>query len=134
MKTNIIKQGSILTPYREDDEEKLNKLSNGVYSVDLKDMDTRTLQQNRAYWKWCKSISETLNDSGLYVNDILKLETKWSKDKIHSNIMLPVIKSLYNKESTTKLNKKEYDEIIDTVINAFSQKGIQIPNFPYLEQ
>ena len=130
MKITLRKQFNTLTPYSQEDAERLAKLSDAVYSVEIKNLDTRTIKQNAAYWKWCTMIAESLNNNGLYLTDILKIETLWNKDNIHANIMLPVIKSTFDKTSSTKLEKKDYDQIIDVVTNAFAQKGIEIPNFP----
>ena len=130
MKIVLKKDMGTLIPYSQEDKERLDKLSDGIYQIDIKNMDMRTIKQNASYWKWCTMIAETLNNNGLYLNDILKIETMWNKDNIHANIMLPVIKDISNKTSTTKLNKKEYNNIMDAVIKAFGAKGIQIPLFP----
>lgn len=130
MKIAIKKIGDVAIPATEADKELWHKFSDAVYSVDMKNLDSRTVAQNRAYWVWCTMIAETLNDNGLYLNDILKMETMWNKDNIHANIMLPVMKNTFNKTSSTKLEKTDYEQVIDVVTKAFAQKGIEIPNFP----
>ena len=47
-----------------------------------------------------------------------------------SIIFKPVVKSLYNKDSTTKLNQNELDMVIDTITYYLGEKGIVCPDFP----
>jgi len=123
-----------LIPYSDEDFELLKKLQDGaIYEIDIKNIDTRTLQQNKALHKWCDLIANQLNDSGLYVTDVLKMETQWSMSKVKENIFKPVVKQLYNKNSTTKLKKDEFENIIDAIVKAFAQKGIVVPDFPNRE-
>lgn len=131
MKIALIKTDEGFIPYSDEDKESYNKLKGGaIYEAEVKDMDMRTLAQNRAYWKWCDLISNCLNNAGLYIVDVIKVETVWNKDNLHANVMLPTIKKLYNKTSTTKLKKDEYEIFIDVITNAFSSKGVVIPEFP----
>jgi hypothetical protein len=53
--------------------------------------------------------------------------------KVKELIFKPVVKSLYTKDSTTKLNKDEFELIIDTIIRALGTKGIECPDFPNRE-
>lgn len=134
MKINLkIEMGQIV-PYSLEDKEALSKLKDAVYVVDIKNQDMRTIQQNSALHKWCDMIAKHLNDSGLYINTILKAETVWNMEKVKENIFKPVVASLYDKKSTTKLNKDEFEKIIDTITLAFANKGVEIPEFPNKEQ
>ena len=40
-----------------------------------------------------------------FIQDVIKLNTKWDMLKVKEMIFKPVVKSLYTKDSTTKLNK-----------------------------
>lgn len=131
MKITFKKEFNQLIPYSLEDKEKLESMSDGaVYEVDIKNMDIRTLKQNASLHLWCTQIASSLNDSGLYVSDVLKVETQWNMERVKENIFKPVVEMLYGKKSTTKLNKDEFENIIDSVVLAFANKGIQIPLFP----
>ena len=130
MKIALKKEFGQLIPYSESDKESLDCIADGaVYEVDIKHQDMRTLRQNRAFWKWAEMLSEFLNDSGYYVQNIIKLETLWNKDRVKTLIFNAVIENM-GKKSSTQLNKKEIDELIDSVTKAFATKGISIPSFP----
>ena len=50
--------------------------------------------------------------------------------KVKEMLFKPVVKSLYTKDSTTKLNKDEFELVIDTLVRYMGQKGITLPEFP----
>lgn len=123
-----------LVPYSQEDKKKLDKLSDDVgYVVDIKNFDMRTLQQNKALWKWCEMIALSLNEQGFSVNKTLKAEVEWTKDSVKAIILNPIIKTLYNITTSTQLNKKDFDKLIDNIINIFAQRKIIIPQFPTQE-
>ena len=131
MKINLIKQYGNLLPYSQEDKNKIDEFKDGaIYVVEINNSDKRTLQQNRALWLWFTQISDKLNKDSFAIQDVIKLNTKWSPEKTKELIFKPVIKSLYNKESSTKLNKDEFELIIDTIIRALATKGIECPDFP----
>jgi hypothetical protein len=133
MKITLKKEYGQLIPYSKEDKEKIDKFQDGaVYELDIKNMDIRTIKQNASIHKWCKMIAEHLNKQGYVIQDVIKLNTKWDMLKVKEMIFKPVVKSLYTKDSTTKLNKNEFELIIDTIILALSNKGIDnIPDFPH---
>ena len=133
MKITIQIRNGYLVPYSKEDADMLSALDDAIYQVDIKNMDTRSLAQNRALHLWCSQIAYTLNSSGMYVSQVIKAETEWNMDKVKENIFKPVVKALYDKNSTTKLDKKEFDKIIDTITLALGTKGITIPEFPSYE-
>lgn len=134
MKINFIKHKGRLIPYDDEARQKIDEFKDGcIYVIDINNSDKRTLQQNRALWLWFTQISNKLNKDSFVIQDVIKLNTKWSSEKIKELIFKPVIKSLYNKESSTKLNKDEFELIIDTIIRYMAMKGIEIPDFPNRE-
>ena len=134
MKINLIKQYGNLLPYSQEDKKKIDEFKDGaIYVVEINNSDLRTLQQNRALWLWFTQISNKLNKDSFAIQDVIKLNTKWSPEKIKELIFKPVIKSLYNKESSTKLLKDEFELLIDTIIQALATKGIECPDFPNRE-
>lgn len=135
MKINLTKKHNLLMPYDTDAVNKIDSFKEGaIYQCEIKNMDTRTLQQNKATHLWCKQIANTLNNEGLVIQDVIKINTKWDMIKVKEMIFKPVVKSLYTKDSTTKLNKDEFELIIDTVIKVMGSKGITIPDFPNREE
>ena len=133
MKINIQKQGIFLCPYSENDEEKLSKLSNGIYQIDLKDMDIRTLKQSASLHLWASQISKILNKNSLYMTGVFGNKIEWSGELVKTQIIKATIKKVFDIDSTTKLKRKEIDEMIDFVTIAFASKGVEIPMFPSRE-
>ncbi len=120
-----------LVPADNDAREKLDSFAEGAfYEVDIKNMDKRTAQQNKAIHKWCEQISSKLNKENFFIQDVIKMNTKWTMTKVKEMIFKPVVKSLYTKDSTTKLKKDEFELVIDTVTRYMSQKGVEVPEFP----
>ena len=131
MKITFIKHEGRLIPHSEEDRELIDSFQDGaVYSVDIKNMDKRTLQQNKSIHKWCELIATTLNKQDMFIQDVIKINTKWDMLKVKEMLFKPVVKSLYTKDSTTKLNKDEFELVIDTLTRYMGQKGITLPEFP----
>lgn len=134
MKISFIKQYGNLLPYSQEDKKKIDEFKDGaIYVVEINNSDKRTLAQNRATHKWCEQIASKLNKEKFFIQDVIKLNTKWDMLKVKELIFKPVVKSLYTKDSTTKLNKDEFELIIDTIIRALGTKGIECPDFPNRE-
>lgn len=134
MKINFIKHNGRLLPYAEEDREKVDKFTDGaVYVVDIKNLDIRSLKQNSSIHLWCGQIAKTLNDNNMYITDTIKTEVEWSMTTAKEILFKPVVKALYSKDSTTKLNRDEFEKIIDTLVNIFANKGIVLPPFPNKE-
>lgn len=134
MKINFIKRNGNLIPYSAEDRDKIDEFKDGaIYVVDIKNSDLRTLKQNKSQWLWLTQIAQCLNDNNMYISETIKSEVEWSKDSVKTLIFDTVMKALYNKDSSTKLNKDDYDKLIDTIINIFAKKGVVIPDFPNRE-
>ena len=134
MKINLIKQYGNLLPYSQEDKKKIDEFKDGaIYIVEINNSDKRTLQQNKSIHKWCEQIASELNKEKFFIQDVIKLNTKWNMLKVKELIFKPVVQSLYTKDSTTKLNKDEFELIIDTIIRALGTKGIECPDFPNTE-
>ena len=113
--------------------KQMTGFKNGTYEVKISSMDTRTNQQNKAQWLWFSMIANTLNRENLPIAQLIKADVAWSGEKVKNMFFDPVIKMLYGVESSTKLQKSDYDLIIDTMTKAFGQRGISLPDFPSLE-
>ncbi len=133
MKITLKKIGDILVPDTDDDLEKLNKFSDAVYEVDMKNLDSRTMAQNRALHLWASQISKILNKNSLYMTGVFGNKIDWSGELVKTQIIKATIKKVFDIDSTTKLKRKEIDEMIDFVTIAFASKGVEIPSFPSRE-
>ena len=131
MKIIIKKHLGSLSPYEQEDKERLDKLSDGIYQIDIKNMGMRTIKQNSSLHLWAKQIADILNKNNLYMTGIFGNEIMWSMESVKINIIKSLIKKLFDIDSTTKLKRKEFDELIDTITIIFGEKkGIKIPLFP----
>ena len=131
MKIVLKKHMGSLSPYEQEDKARLDKLTDGIYQIDIKNMDMRTVRQNSALHLWAKQIADILNKNNLYMTGIFGNEIMWSMESVKINIIKSLIKKLFDIDSTTKLKRKEFDELIDTITIIFGEKkGIKIPLFP----
>ena len=116
-----IEMGQLL-PYSIDDKESLAKLKDGVYEVDIKNMDMRTIQQNKAMHKYFTMLSSKLNEGGLTIPKTLKADIEWTPTSVKDLLWRPIQESVLNKKSTTKLNKDEITKVYDVLNMALGQK------------
>jgi len=127
MKITFKKEFGSLIPYSLEDKEKLDKMKDGaVYEVDIKNLNIRSIQQNKLIHVFCGNVASSLNDSGLYLNDVIKYETVWSMQKVKDLIYRPIMEQLCEKKSTTLLEKNELNNIFDSMYKALGSKGIEI--------
>jgi len=111
----------------------LEGFKDGTYIVDISNMDTRTIKQNSALYLWLTQISNRLNHENIPTTQILKAEVTWTMEKVKYMFFNPVMEMLYQKKSTTKLDKDEFELIIMTMTKAFGSRGITLPEFPSIE-
>lgn len=134
MKITLKKERGSLLPYSDEDYELLQKLSDAVYVVEIKNLDMRTVQQNKAIHLWCSQIADVLNKNNLYMTGIFSNDIEWSMNLVKEQIIKNMIKLLFKIDSTTKLKRKEIDVLVDHIVYIFGdKKGITIPKFPSRE-
>lgn len=94
----------------------------------------RTNTQNAALHKWFELISKSLNEIGLTykVTIIKEIEHPFTPEAVKEHIIKPIIKSMYNYDSTTQLKTNEIDGLIDTISNWLGSKGVFI-SFPSIK-
>ena len=114
-------------------QPKYVELKNGKYMAKVTNIDLRTINQNNAMWLWLDQIAKLFNKLNLDVTMVLRMDTKWNKDKVKVTVFDEVMEKLYQKKSSTKLNKDEYELIILTMTKAFGGRGIELPPFPSIE-
>ena len=133
MKIVFKKLGDILVPSSENDMAMLNKFIDAEYELDFKNMNSRTAAQSRALHLWCTQIANVLNNNNMYMTGVFGNDIEWTMDLVKSQIIKATIKKVFNINSTTKLMRKEIDQLIDFVTIAFARKGVEIPPFPSKE-
>jgi len=138
MNITFEKRGNMLIPYDKEEIEKLNKLKDGIYQVKLSNMDLRTLTQNRAFHLYFTMVAVQLNNSGLYINKLIKEEKykadiDWSGNLVKEQLWKPIQNAILDKKSTTQLEKAEVDRVYNTLNGYLSGMGISVP-FPNREK
>lgn len=135
MKIQFKKERGQLIPYSDEEERKLKKMQDGAcYVVEIKNLDTRTLQQNKALHKYFSLVAEALNDRQLTVKTIIKADIEWNPLSVKEMLWKPIQEAVLHKKSTTELKRKEIDDVYDTINLALGQKfGIHVP-FPTIEK
>lgn len=138
MNITFEKRGNMLIPYDKEEIDKLNKLKDGIYKVKLSNMDLRTLTQNRAFHLYFTMVAVQLNNSGLYINKLIKEEKykadiDWSGNLVKEQLWKPIQNAILDKKSTTQLEKAEVDRVYNTLNRYLSRMGISVP-FPNREK
>lgn len=108
MKIELRKEGDFITPHNEKDKDILDGLNDGVYIVDLKNMDTRSLAQNNALHKLFDLTAIALNDAGYSVNtvlnrkrhDIIKEVFEWGMERVDAIVLKKMRDRILANEST----------------------------------
>ena len=131
MKITFKKERGILIPYSDDDVKKLSSMADGaVYEIDIKNLDIRTIQQNKALHKYFTILASVLNSAGFEISKVIKVDTPWCAESIKDLLWRPVMKQQLNKNSTAKLTKEEVTQVYDTLNRALSLKcGVSV-EFP----
>lgn len=95
---------------------------------------TRSTRQNSALHLYFTFCANALNDAGIeFCYRGLKgmdIEIPWNSDLFKEMIWRPIQKTLFDIESTTKLNTAQINAILDVLTRHFSNMGIdvQFPN------
>jgi len=114
-------------------QPKYVELKNGKYMAKVTNIDLRTQKQSDSMWLWLTQIANLFNKLNLDVTMVLRMDTKWNKDKIKATVWDELMLKLYDKKSSTKLNKDEFELIILTMIKAFGGRGVTLPKFPSID-
>lgn len=98
---------------------------------------TRTSQQNRALHKFFAIISEQLNEMGMEYHYFglkgQELTMMYTPTIVKELVWKPIQKALFDIDSTTKLNTKQMNDVIDVLTKFFGERGVEI-EFPNIEQ
>lgn len=96
----------------------------------------RTDRQNRAFWLHCEHLAQELSGAGLDMRRVLKpeIEIPWTKQSVCDFLIRPIMKAMYQKESTTELETKELTKVIEVLHRHMGEKfNLNVP-FPSLEE
>jgi hypothetical protein len=95
----------------------------------------RTTQQNKSLHLFYALLATQLNEMGLDQRKVLKpsVSIDWTPIAIKEQIWKPIQKALYNKKSTTELDKQmEIDKIHETIMRHLGESfGVEYIPFPH---
>jgi len=103
-------------------------------TIEIKEVkQTRSSLQNRAMHLYFTFCANALNQSGEYFQYLdyknVSAEMEWSGEMFKTYWIKPIIKVLYDYDSTTKLKTNEIDQIIDVITKRFAENGLSV-SFP----
>ena len=105
-------------------------------SCPLNKKKNRTTAQNRALHLYFTFISDELNNLGLEFEyqglNIKDLSIPYTPKIVKDFVWRPIQVALFDKESTTKLNSKEINTIIDVITKFFGERGVYL-EFPNID-
>ena len=98
--------------------------------------EQRTLQQNKALHLFFTMLADTLNDSGLYMNKLLRVDIDWTPTTVKKYLWRPFQFSLFETEHTRDLTKREQIEKVHKVLmrELGEKKGVPFVPFPSEEE
>jgi hypothetical protein len=108
----------------------------GYVEMECTTVQTRTARQNRALHVYLRLLGEALNEAGLDQRAVLKsnFPIPWSTESAKQNLFSPIMKAMFDIDSTTKLERVQVSQVYDVLNRRFSEKyGISIP-FPEGQQ
>ena len=116
---------------------KVQYLVENKKKVEIKQVrESRTTQQNSSLHLYFTFIANELNDLGMefqYFGVTGKaLSMKYTPHIVKDYFWKPIQLTLFNVETTTKLDTNQMNNIIDIVTKFFADKGVVIP-FPSLD-
>lgn len=97
---------------------------------------TLSPKQFGALHLYCHEIAELLNAHGInqstFYANVKGGGFDWNKDSVKNGILKPIIKAMFDLNSTTKIKKREQvDDLVMNLSRFFSERlGVEIPAFP----
>lgn len=114
-------------------QPKQTELKDGVYIAKMTNTDLRTTAQNSALHLFFSMIAKELNNQKLTIPKVLKADVTFSPDAVKDYMWRPIQKAVTGKESSTKLEKQEIDQVYEVLNKLLGEKfGIHVP-FPSIE-
>jgi hypothetical protein len=105
--------------------------------IELKELrNSRSEKQNKALHLFFTFISDELNEIGLqyqYTGISGKtFELRYTSTLVKEFVWRPIQIAMFNKKSTTQLDTKEMNDIIDVILVFFGDRGISL-EFPSID-
>lgn len=130
----------LINPKNKEDLTKgtkyFEKLIKGDVPFELKEKKYRTLTQNSALHLYFEFIATELNNLGLEFNYqgliVDNLSSVYTSNIVKEFIWRPIQITLFDIESTTKINTRQINEIINVITKYFGDKGVNL-QFPSIE-
>lgn len=100
------------------------------YVKELEKDGGRTSAQNNSLHLYLKMLSQELNEAGLDMKQVVKVDIEWNTVNAKEYLWRPIQKALLKKDSTTRLKKSEVSRVYEHLNRLTAEKwGISIP-FP----
>mgnify|MGYP001117804760 CR=1 FL=1 len=99
------------------------------YTYSIKEM-TRSEIQNAALHSMFRRLSTSLNDAGYDMKheQLVKKDLPWTEQNIKEVLFKPMIKQLYNVDSTTKLTKEQLSDAVEALFKGIAMRtGVTVP-------
>jgi hypothetical protein len=91
--------------------------------------DKRSLQQNKAYFKFQEFVSDTMNNQGITLDKlVVEVQPRPTKTSLHE-VFKSILLAMYNKDSTKDMTREEMSEVLDVYFLALARIGISL-EFP----
>ena len=110
--------------------DKLERLVNETFGI----TPQRSPSQNNALHLGCELLADQLNDSGLSMQKVLRVDIPWTPQTVKLWLFKPIMKALLLKTSTTELNTKEVSQVWELLMRELGEKkGVEYIKFPSQE-
>ena len=97
----------------------------------------RTSQQNKALHVFFKIVSDQLNEMGAEFTYTgikgVEMSLRYTPTLIKETLWKPIQSALFGFDTTTKLDTKQINEVVDVINKFFSERGVSV-DFPSIEQ
>ena len=91
--------------------------------------DAKTLQQQKALFKFHEMVANTMNQSWITLDKlIIEIEPRPTKESLHI-IFKWILESMYKKTTTTKMTRSEMNDVLDVYLQALAVIWVNI-DFP----
>jgi len=133
MKITLRKGGIALFPNSQADIDILEKLSDAIYEVDIKNLDMRTVKMNNSLHLWYTQIAQLLNKNNKKLgNEFLNVDIDYTMQLVKSifGTLAVTFATDGRTTHTSKMMKKEFEKFINVIVKLLARQNIEAPDFP----
>ena len=94
----------------------------------------RTDQQNKALHTGFRMLADALNDAGYDMKKVLiqkTVDVPWNQETVKEVLYRPIMEAMFNKESTTELDRPQVSEVWDVLNRHLGQHFGVTVEFPH---